>query len=102
MTLSLILRLPQPHIQSALAYVTDRRGIEPCHHLADLSKREPHRNRALQDTAAVLSATALPRNDKRHATALRLRPSQKAEQHGMCLGLRVPVQVEPRVDRIAT
>src|SRR4051812_35981252 len=83
--------------------MTDMGGLEPDHHLAELRQAEPLGHLAAQDAAHLaLAAHAFAGDDQHEAAAVGLRPAQEPTERDMRLTLGQAMQVESRIDRLAS
>src|SRR5437867_66596 len=92
----------QAHIERALAAVTDVRGLEAQHQVAEFRQRQPLRHLPSQHAPRLaLAAHTLAGDDQHELEAVAMRAMQEARERAMRLALRQAVQIELGVDRLA-
>jgi hypothetical protein len=98
---------PQSNVQRALPAVADRRIVKSNDEGAKLWKRKPvwHlplEHAALSGAIALAPTHPFAGHHECNSGAIRPGPLQKIKQRGMCLTLRHSVQINARVDTLAT
>lgn len=84
--------------------MADMRFVESDHHAAKLRKAEPLRHLTAQHPTLRFRShgAALAGDDKNDTHPVGLRVKQEIQQHAMGFGLRHAMQVEPRIDILAS
>ena len=80
-------------------------GLEADDIGAEFRQLQPQRHLTLEHPAFapfVARACAFAGDDKGKSDALVLRPAQESKQHRVCLVLRTAVEVDARLDRLAS